>query len=166
MEQSRIVHTIPPVYDGESRVLLLGTMPSPGSRAAGFFYGHPQNRMWRVLGNVFGEETPMGTQARRDFLLRHHIAMWDVLSACTIRGADDASIRDPEPNDLRPILGSAPIRAVFCTGKKAFSLYRRHILPVTGVEALCLPSTSPANCRWETLETLTEQYRVLLRYMD
>jgi len=155
-------HTIPPVYDSACRVLLLGTMPSPRSREAGFFYGHPQNRMWPVLGRVFGEETPMGTEARRAFLLRHHIAMWDVLSACTIRGADDASIRSPEANDLRPILAAAPIAGIFCTGAKAFSLYRRHILPCTGREAVCLPSTSPANCRYHTLETLTEAYGALL----
>lgn len=85
MKEEQVFHTIPPVYDKTSRVLLLGTMPSPKSREAGFYYGHPQNRMWKVLGQVFGEETPMGTEAAPAFLLRHHIAMWDVLAACTIR---------------------------------------------------------------------------------
>ena len=165
MEANIIFHTIPPVYDRESRVLLLGTMPSPKSREAGFYYGHPQNRMWPVLARILEEPTPMGTEARRAFLLRHHIAMWDVLSACTIRGADDSSIRDPQPNDLRPILETAPLAAIFTTGKKAFTLYNRHILPVTGREARCLPSTSPANCRYETLDTLTDAYRVLLSYL-
>ena len=165
MEQTRIIHTIDPVYDESSRVLLLGTMPSPKSREAGFFYGHPRNRMWPVLGRVFGEETPVGTEARRDFLLRHHIAMWDVLSSCVITGAEDSSIREPVPNDLRPILEQAPIAAIFTTGKTAFRLYKKHIQPVTGREARCLPSTSPANCRYETMDTLTEAYRVLLDYM-
>ena len=165
MEPHIITHTIAPVYDHTSRVLLLGTMPSPKSRQAGFFYGHPQNRMWPVLARIFGEPVPMGPDARRDFLLRHHIAMWDVLSACTIRGADDSSIRDPVPNDLRPILDAAPIAAIFTTGKKAFALYNRHIRPVTGRDAVCLPSTSPANCRYETMSTLTEAYRALLEYL-
>ncbi len=164
MEQIHILHTIPPVYDEASRVLLLGTMPSPKSRQAGFFYGHPRNRMWPVLAGVLDRPTPMGTEARRAFLLEHHIAMWDVLSACTIRGADDSSIRDPEPNDLRPILQTADIRAIFTTGKKAYALYDRYIRPGLGREALCLPSTSPANCR-ETLETLTAAYGVLREYL-
>ena len=165
MEPMPVIHQIAPVFDEHSRVLLLGTMPSPKSREAGFFYGHPQNRMWPVLARVFGEDTPMGTDARRDFLLRHRIAMWDVLSSCEIRGADDGSIRNAVPNDLRPILDTAPIAAIFTTGKKAFSLYNRHILPVTGREAFCLPSTSPANCRYETMDTLTAAYRVLLEYI-
>ena len=165
MEQERIIHTIPPVYDENSRVLLLGTMPSPKSREAGFYYGHPQNRMWPVLSSLFGEETPQGTGERRDFLLRHRIAMWDVLGSCTIRGADDGSIRDPEPNDLGPLLESAPIAAIFTTGKKAYTLYNRYIAPNTGREAVCLPSTSPANCRYETLETLKAAYGVLLKYL-
>ena len=164
MESSTVLHPIPPVYDSESRVLLLGTMPSPKSREAGFFYGHPQNRMWPVLARVFGEALPVGTEARRAFLLRNRIAMWDVLSSCSVRGAEDNSIQNPVPNDLRPILDTAPISAIFCTGKKSFSLYTRLILPATGREAIYLPSTSPANCRNQTLDTLTEAYRILLRF--
>lgn len=161
MKEEQVFHTIPPVYDETSRVLLLGTMPSPKSREAGFYYGHPQNRMWKVLGQVFGEETPMGTEARRAFLLRHHIAMWDVLAACTIRGAEDSSIADAVPNDIRPILAEAPVEIIYTTGRKAFTLYRKYLQPVTGREAIWLPSTSPANCRWETVDTLTEAYSVL-----
>ena len=161
MKDELVFHTIPPVYNEGSRVLLLGTMPSPKSRQAGFYYGHPQNRMWPVLARVFGEETPEGTEARRDFLLRHHIAMWDVLASCTIHGAEDSSIREALPNDIRPLLAAAPIEAIYTTGKKAFSLYRKYLLPMTGREAVCLPSTSPANCRWETMETLTAAYHVL-----
>ncbi len=161
MKEEQVFHTIPPVYDETSRVLLLGTMPSPKSREAGFYYGHPQNRMWKVLGQAFGEETPMGTEARRAFLLRHHIAMWDVLAACTIRGAEDSSIADVVPNDIRPILSEAPVEHIYTTGRKAFSLYRKYLQSVTGREAICLPSTSPANCRWETVDTLTEAYSVL-----
>ena len=161
MKEELVYHTIPPVYDGNSRILLLGTMPSPKSRAAGFYYGHPQNRMWKVLGRVFREETPMGTDARRAFLLRHHIAMWDVLAACIIRGAEDSSIDDAVPNDIRSILAEAPVEEIYTTGRKAFSLYRKYLQPVTGREAVCLPSTSPANCRWETVDTLVAAYSVL-----
>lgn len=165
MEPTTVHHAIPPVYDGSSRVLLLGTMPSPKSREAGFFYGHPQNRMWTVLARVFEEPVPMGTDARREFLLTHHIAMWDVLSSCVISGAEDSSIRDAKANDLRPILAAAPITAIFTTGKKAFALYNRHIRPQIGREAVCLPSTSPANCRYETLDTLTAAYGVLREFI-
>ena len=161
MKEEQVFHTIPPVYDETSRVLLMGTMPSPKSREAGFYDGHPQNRMWKVLGQVFGEETPMGTEARRAFLLRHHIAMWDVLAACTIRGAEDSSIADAVPNDIRPILAEAPVEKIYTTGHKAFTLYRKYLQPITGREAICLPSTSPANCRWETVDTLVEAYSVL-----
>ena len=161
MREKQVRHTIPPVYDQNSRVLLLGTMPSPKSREAGFYYGHPQNRMWPVLARVFGENTPMGTEARRSFLLRHHIAMWDVLASCTICGAEDSSIRDAVPNDLGLLLTKAPIGAIYTTGKKAFALYRKYLLPETGREAVCLPSTSPANCRWQTVESLTAAYGVL-----
>ena len=107
MQRVEIVHPFPPFVRADSEILILGSFPSVKTRESGFFYGHPRNRMWPVLAMVMGEETPMGTDARRDFLLRHRIAMWDVLSACTIQGADDGSIRDPEPNDLSPILSAA-----------------------------------------------------------
>ena len=160
----RVIHTLEPVVDAESRVLLLGTMPSPKSREAGFYYGHPQNRFWRVLAAVTGEPVPQGTDEKRAFLHRRHIALWDVLHACTIRGADDASIREPEPNDLRRVLDAADIRAIFTTGTKAAALYRRYSQPLTGRPAYPLPSTSPANCR-PSLADLTEAYRVLLAYI-
>lgn len=165
MEPTTVRHAIAPVYDAQSRVLLLGTMPSPKSREMGFFYGHPQNRMWPVLARIFEEPPPVDTEARRAFLLTHHIAMWDVLAACTISGADDSSIKNAVPNDLRPILDAAPIAAIFTTGKKAQALYDRYLRPVTGRPAISLPSTSPANCRYETLETLTAAYRILREYV-
>lgn len=161
MERDRLKHSIEPVFDGRSRVLLLGTFPSPKSREAGFFYGHPQNRMWRVLTAVMGEpEAPRSVDERRAFLLRNRIAMWDVIARCTIEGASDASIKDVVPNDLSCVLDAAPIRAVFCTGAKAHELYRRWQEPVTGIPATRLPSTSAANAAW-SLERLTEAYRIV-----
>ena len=160
----RVLHPLEPVADAGSRVLLLGTMPSPKSREAGFYYAHPQNRFWRVLAALWGEETPAGTQERLAFARRHHIALWDVLRACSIEGADDGSIRQPEINDLRRVLDRADIRAIFTTGTKAAALYRRYCLPVTGRPAIPLPSTSPANCR-ATLDYLTQAYRAILAYI-
>ena len=159
-----IIHSIEPVFDAESRVLILGTMPSPKSREVQFYYGHPQNRFWRVLAAVLGEEVPQSVPEKKAMLLRHRIALWDVLRACSIEGADDGSIRQPEINDLRRVLDRADIRAIFTTGTKAAALYRRYCLPVTGRPAIPLPSTSPANCR-ATLDELTQAYRAILAYI-
>lgn len=100
MESTVVLHELPPVFNEQSRVLFLGTIPSPKSREKGFYYAHPQNRFWPVLAAVFGEEIPQTTEERRAFALSHGIALWDVLASCTIRGADDQSIKDPVPNDL------------------------------------------------------------------
>lgn len=161
-----VVHTIEPVFDARSRVLVLGTMPSPASRDAGFYYGHPRNRFWPVMASLFGEqEVPRGVEGRRTFALRHRVALWDVLASCTIHGASDASIADPVPNDLRRILDAAPIVAVFATGSKAWNLYRRFCEPATGVSAIKLPSTSPANASW-SLERLVEAYRPVRAFAE
>ncbi len=164
MTEERIVHPLEPVYDRNSRVLILGTMPSPKSREYGFYYSHPQNRFWRVLAALYGGPVPAANGEKADFLLEHRIALWDVLKSCRIRGADDGSIRDPVANDIAGLLARTGIRAVFTTGTKAAALYRRLCLPQTGRAAIALPSTSPANCRRYTFETLVEAYRVLLDY--
>lgn len=161
--QSVSHHMIQPVYDERSEILILGTMPSPKSREAGFYYAHPQNRFWRVLADVFGEDVPQGTQDRRAFALRHRIALWDVLAQCDIEGAQDQTIRNPVPNDIGRILRAAPVQAVFTTGAAAAKLYKRYCLPQTGREAIALPSTSSANCRMP-YETLLQAYRVILRH--
>lgn len=153
----KVVHEFAPVFDASSRILMLGTMPSPKSRETGFYYGHPRNRFWRVLADVCGEELPISREEKIGFALRNHIAVWDVLAGCEIRGADDSSIRNPVPNDMNRILGSADIRAVYTTGKKAAELYKRYCYPKTGIEAVGLPSTSPANCRM-TYEELYQAY--------
>ena len=161
MQLERVQHTIEPVFDTHSRVLMLGSFPSPKSREVGFFYGHPQNRMWRVLAAVMGESAvPQTAEERTAFLLRNRIAMWDVIASCRIEGASDASIRDVVPNDLSLILNAAHIEAVFCTGGKSHQLYRRYQEPATGIPAIKLPSTSAANASWN-LERLTEAYRAV-----
>lgn len=165
-ELRRVVHTNPPVYNARSRVLILGTMPSPQSRERGFYYAHPQNRFWRVLAAVMDQPLPADNEEKRRFLLDNGIAVWDVLHACTIRGADDASIGAPVFNDFAPLFAAADIRAIFTTGKKAFDLYRRHCVSERfPMEPHPLPSTSPANASF-SLERLVERYRVLRDYLD
>lgn len=155
---SRVEHTIAPVFDGQSEILILGTMPSPASREAGFYYGHPQNRFWRVLSAVYAEELPKTVEEKKRFLRRNHIALWDVLASCDITGASDQSIRKPVPNDIAALLSKTHVRRVFTTGKKAHALYTRLCLPQTGTEAIPLPSPSPANCA-VGIDELIELYR-------
>ena len=160
-----IIHSIEPVFDTESRVLILGTMPSPKSREVQFYYGHPQNRFWRVLAAVLGEEVPRSVPEKKAMLLRHRIALWDVLAECEITGASDSSIRNPVANDLSVILGHAPVQAVFTTGATAWKLYTRLQKPHTEIEAVRLPSTSPANCAVK-MEALTEAYKAILPWLE
>lgn len=160
-----IIHSIEPVFDTESRVLILGTMPSPKSREVQFYYGHPQNRFWRVLAAVLGEEVPQSVPEKKTMLLRHRIALWDVLAECEITGASDSSIRNPVANDLSVILDHAPVQAVFTTGATAWKLYTRLQKPHTGIEAVRLPSTSPANCAVK-MEALTEAYKAILPWLE
>ena len=159
-----IVHPLAPLYNSSSRVLILGTMPSPKSREARFFYAHPQNRFWRVLAAVFDEPLPPGTAERSRFILSHHLALWDVLHSCEITGASDSSIKNPVPNDLSTILKAAPIAAIFCTGAKSAALYKKLLLPVTNLPATTLPSPSPANCA-VSFDRLCEAYRQILPYL-
>lgn len=156
-----VTHSFGPWYDGNSRVLVLGTMPSPKSREAGFYYAHPQNRFWRVLPALYDEPSLVGDiAAQKDFLTRRHIALWDVLDRCDIEGASDASIRNPVANDMQIILRAAPIRAIFTTGQKAGALYEKYCFPQCGVAAQALPSTSPANCA-VNMDTLLTRYAAI-----
>ena len=157
MERINVTHPIEPVYDENSEVLILGSFPSVKSREAGFFYGHPQNRFWKVIGAVVGEDAPSDISGRKDFLLRHHIALWDVIGACSIEGSSDTSIRDVKPNDLSRILDNAKIKQIYVNGRKAEATYRKYSEKKTGVQAICLPSTSPANAAWN-LERLVKAW--------
>ena len=161
MKTERITHAFSPVFNNESRVLILGTMPSPKSRENGFYYSHPRNRFWPVMAAVFEEETPTTTEERTAFLLRNKIALWDVLAECDIEGASDSSIKNAVPNDLSVILNSADIKAIFTTGTTAAKLYKKHTEPKTGIAAISLPSTSPANTKI-SFEALLEEYKIIL----
>lgn len=162
---THVEHGFGPVWDAESRVLVLGSMPSPKSRAAGFYYMHPRNRFWPVMGAVFAEPTPFSAAQRRQFALSHHVALWDVIAACDIVGASDASIRNAVPNDLHRIIRGAPIRHVFTTGTTSARLYLKLCGPrlaAAGIDIPMtrLPSTSPANAVM-TLPKLVDRYRII-----
>lgn len=159
-----VAHEFGPFYDKSSKVLILGSIPSPKSREQGFYYGHPRNRFWPVLAGLFEESVPETVEERKAFLTKHNIALWDVLASCQIKGADDSSIKNPEANDIGQILKAADIKAVFTTGGKASKLYEKMCLPICGVAAISLPSTSPANCAC-TFEKLIEAYRQILKYL-
>lgn len=160
MEKQPQLHTIAPVYDENSRILILGSFPSVKSREAAFFYGHPQNRFWRVLAAVLGEETPQTAAEKKSLLLRHGVALWDVIASCDIAGSSDASITNVAPNDLSRILDAAPVRRIFCNGGTAYRFYRRYDEAAWG-KAEALPSTSPANAR-TGVQALTERWRAAL----
>lgn len=155
-----IIHPIHPVYDKDSTILILGSFPSVKSREAMFFYGHPQNRYWKVLAAVFDERVPETVLEKKSFLLRNHIAAWDVIASCDITGSSDSSIRNVTANDLSPIIETADIRQIYVNGKTAEKMYKKYTEPVIGRSCICLPSTSPANAAW-SLERLITAWSVV-----
>lgn len=155
-----IRHPFPPLYDANSEILILGSFPSVKSREQQFFYGHPQNRFWRVTAAVFGAEIPQTIEEKRAFLLQNHIALWDVIASCEITGSSDSSIRNVTPNDLSPILAAAHIRQIFVNGGTAAKYYEKYQKPRLGRNAVRLPSTSPANAAW-SIARLTEAWQII-----
>lgn len=154
----RIEHPFPPVVDNHCHILILGSFPSVKSRQDGFFYGHPQNRFWKVLSSVFHEPLPQTVEDKTNLLLRHHIALWDVIASCQIQGSSDASIQQAVPVAIQEVISIAPINTVICNGSMAGRLYHRFLEPMTGIEAIILPSTSPANAAW-TLDKLIPAWK-------
>ena len=152
------VHPFPALYDSRSRILILGSFPSVKSREMNFFYGHPRNRFWTLAASLRKEAVPETIEQKKAFLLRNRIALWDVIGSCDIRGSSDSSIRNAVPNDLSPILSGAPIEMIYCNGTTSWNLYERYIRPVTGIPAVKLPSTSPANAAF-SLEKLAEEWK-------
>ena len=155
-----VIHPIEPVFDENSRILVLGSFPSVKSREVGFFYGHTQNRFWKVVATVFDTEVPDTIEKKRRFLLDYGIAVWDVISSCEISGSSDSSIRNVLPNDLSIILNKANIKQIFVNGKTAEKYYNKYVLPLIGRPAICLPSTSPANAAW-SIEKLVKSWNVI-----
>ena len=158
----RIIHPFGPLFNESSRILILGSFPSVKSRKQQFFYGHPQNRFWKVLAALYQQDVPVTVDQKKALILENHLALWDSVASCVITGSSDASIREVRANDLSVILDNSAVRKIFCNGRTAWLLYEKHILPVTGREAVCLPSTSPANAQW-TLDRLIDAWSVILR---
>lgn len=163
--QQQQIHPFPPLYDAQSRILILGSFPSVKSREGSFFYHHPQNRFWKTLAAVLNEAVPQSIDEKSALLHRRHIALWDVIASCEITGSSDSSIRSVIPNDLSPIFRAAPIGAVFCNGSSSYLFYQRYTRPVIGLDAVKLPSTSPANAAWSA-ERLAEAWSVILPYIS
>ncbi len=155
-----IVHPFPPLYNENSKVLILGSFPSVKSREQMFFYGHPQNRFWKVMSAVFKSVEPISKEEKTQFLLSHGIALWDVIASCEITGSSDSSIKDVVANDISVILKSADIRTIYVNGKTAEKYFNKYTKKVIGRDATCLPSTSPANAVW-SLDKLIEKWRVV-----
>lgn len=151
-------HNIPPVYDKYSSVLILGSFPSVKSREGRFFYNHPQNRFWKVISAVCGEECPITIEEKKRLLLKNNIALWDVVQSCTIVGSSDSSIKDVVPNPLDRIVGQSKVTRIFTNGGTAYSLYCRYCENMTGIKAVKLPSTSPANAAF-SLERLIDIWK-------
>ena len=160
MNSCAVSHPIPPVYDSHSRILILGSFPSVKSRENGFFYGHSRNRFWKTVSAVIGRPEPKSIEEKKKMLLDSGIALWDVIASCEISGSSDSSIKNAVPNDISPILAAADIRRIFVNGKTAEKYYRKFILPVVGIEAVTLPSTSPANAAY-SLDKLIEAWRII-----
>lgn len=153
-------HPIPPVYDGNSKILILGSFPSVASREAEFFYGHKQNRFWRVLAAVFDSDVPESIEEKKIFLIKHGIALWDVIGSCDIIGSSDSTIKNAVPNDVSMILDNADIQNIYVNGKTALKYYNKYIRDKVNREAICLPSTSPANAAW-SIERLINTWNII-----
>lgn len=144
---SKETHPFPPIYDEKSSILILGTFPSVKSRENEFYYGHPQNRFWKVLAAVFSDTLPKTTREKKTFLLKHKVALWDVIQSCDIIGSADNSIKKAIPNNIPKLLQETQIRKVFLNGQKAYHLYLQHFKSIP-IPIEVLPSTSPANAAW------------------
>ena len=161
MEYEHIVHSFEPVYDKDSEILILGTLPSVKSRENNFYYGRKQNRFWKVLATLLKEPVPDTIEEKKAMLLAHRIALWDVIQSCDIKGSSDSSIKNVQPTDIGMILEKTNVTQIYANGNKAGQLYKRYQFPVTGIEATVLPSTSPANAAW-SFDRLCEAWRVIL----
>ena len=159
------IHSIPPVFDEKSKVLILGSFPSVKSREEGFFYGHRQNRFWKVISSVLGKNEPETVEEKKAFLLLNGIALWDVIGECDIEGSSDSSIRNVKANDLSEVLDVAKIRRIFVNGKCAERYYNRYIRPKIGIDCAVLPSTSPANAAF-SLEKLCKEWSIVANILS
>lgn len=155
-------HNIQPIYQSDSKILILGSFPSVKSREAQFFYHHPQNRFWKVLASLYHHQPLVSIEEKKAFLLENQIAVWDVIESCDIQGSSDSSINHVVVNDICMILSHSNIHTIYTNGKKAHQLYQKYCLPLTHQEDVCLPSTSPANAAY-SLDQLLEHWQIILQ---
>ncbi len=160
MDTSNIIHPFPPLFDENSRTLILGSFPSVKSRETMFFYGHPQNRFWKVLAMIFNEKIPENIEEKKQLVLNNHLALWDSIHSCTVTGSSDSSIKDVVPNDISDIIADSKIDRIFCNGALSHKMYMKYIFPDTGIRAVKLPSTSPANAAC-SLERLVSEWQII-----
>ena len=160
MEYQSLTHTFEPIYDKNSKILILGSFPSVKSRENNFYYGHPQNRFWKVIAQVTDSPVPETIEEKKALLLKHHIAIWDVIASCTILGSSDTSIRDVVVNDFSEILRNSSIQRIYVNGGKAYELYHKYAEKQTNMPAIKLPSTSPANAAW-SIERLCNAWSII-----
>ena len=163
-EKKTLTHTFEPIYNKDSRILILGSFPSVKSRENNFYYGHPQNRFWKVIAGVIGNPVPVSIEEKKELLLNNHIAIWDVIASCSIQGSSDSSIRDVVVNDFSKVLQESSIRTIYVNGNKAYELYHKYAEEKTGIAAIKLPSTSPANAAW-SVERLCDNWKQILTYL-
>lgn len=154
------IHNIPPIYNSDSQILILGSFPSVKSREAKFFYHHPQNRFWKVLASLYDSKPLLTIEEKKTFLLSHHIALWDVIHSCDIQGSSDSSIQNVQVNDLDTLLKQTKIKHIYTNGKKAHQLYMKYCYPTTQRKDHCLPSTSPANATYSLERLLTQWQKI------
>lgn len=160
-----VAHPFLPVWNASSRILILGSFPSVKSRETAFYYGHPQNRFWKVMAAILKESVPESVPQKLNLLKKHHIALWDIAASCEIQGSSDSSMKDVKINDISPILNGAPIAAIFANGQTCANLYKRFALPKLGRGIIPLPSTSPANAA-ASLKKLIECWQIITQYAD
>ena len=160
----KVKHEFKPIYDNKSKILILGTMPSIKSRANKFYYSNPTNRFFKIMESLFNTKL-LSNDDKKAFLLKNKIALWDVCKECDILASSDSSIKNIIPNDISIILNSAPIKAIFTTGKTAYKLYQKYIFPTTKIEAISLPSSSSANASY-SLDKLINEYQIILKFLE
>ncbi len=161
MNETHQVHAFGPFYDAHAKILILGSFPSVKSRETGFYYGHPQNRFWKLLAALYGGDAPVSVPEKKAFLSEHKIALWDVIESCDITGSSDSSIKNAAVNPIGDILDASEIQTIYANGKKAQHLYQKYVMPVTGREAIGLPSTSPANAAY-SMERLMQEWKQIV----
>ena len=160
-QYTNISHTFEPIYNQNSKILILGSFPSVKSRENNFYYGHPQNRFWKVVAKMIHQKEPLTIEEKKNFLLENHIAIWDVIASCSIQGSSDSSIKDVVVNDFTDILKNSSIHTIYVNGNKAYELYHKYAEEKTGMPAVKLPSTSPANAAW-SVDRLCESWSRLI----